>query len=107
MSTCVPRRNASVAKACAGEASADPHQIGVEPAAMGKNGRGSPSPLSPTLVLRERLRDGPLHTEGVWSFECRWRDTSSLWAEHSSSCCWLPARGCRHCLLLSRSKRSE
>ena len=52
---------------------------------MGKNGRGSRSPLSPKLVLHERLRDEPLHTdEGVWSFECPWRDTSSLWAEHSS-----------------------
>ena len=30
---------------------------------MGKNGRGSRSLLSPTLVLRERLRDGPLHTD--------------------------------------------
>jgi hypothetical protein len=85
MSTCVPRRNASVANACAGEASADPFEIGVEAAAMGKNGRGSRSSLSRTLVLRERLRDGPLHTdEGVWSFECPWRDTSSLSAEHSS-----------------------
>ena len=60
------------------------HVIGVEAAAMGKIGRGSRSPLSPTFVLRERLRDGPLHNdEGVWSFECPWRDTSSLWAEHS------------------------
>ena len=40
--------------------------------------------------------------EGVWSFECRWRDTSSLWAEHSSSCCWLPARGCRRCRIVEQ-----
>lgn len=47
--------------------------------ALGKNGRSHAHRSHYCSELRERLREWAIHTdEGVWSFRCPWRDTSSL-----------------------------